>query len=64
MVYSSSVREKPVSEAETEPSAAGVGGLSAEAGNVEVRFARSRFSDVDCLRAELNCVFCVCVRAV
>ena len=51
-VYSSRVREKAVSDAETEPSAAGVGGAS-----VEERFVRSRFREVDCLSAELNCVF-------
>lgn len=53
-MYSSRVREKAVSDAEMEPSAAGVGGAS-----VEDRLVRSRFREVDCLSAELNCVFCI-----
>lgn len=50
--YSSSVREKDVSEADSEPSAAGVGAPSGDE-----RLARSRLIEVDCLSAELNCVF-------
>lgn len=52
-LYSSSVRENAVKEAEREPIAAGVGAPSGE----EVMLVRSRFIEVDCLSAELNWVF-------
>lgn len=51
-LYSSSVLEKAVSEADMEPRAAGVSAPSADD-----RFERSRLMDVDCLSAELNWVF-------
>lgn len=53
-LYSSSVLEKAVSEAESEPIAAGVGVVPSPD---EMRVVRSRFMEVDCLSAELNCVF-------
>jgi len=51
-VYSSRVREKAVREADMEPSEAGVGPSEEDA-----RLERSRLMEVDCLSAELNCVF-------
>lgn len=50
------MREKEVNEADSEPRVAAVKGPPSDVEEAE-RLARSRLMEVDCLSAELNCVF-------